>query len=92
MREPIRPAQSAAKRNNVTRAMRGSWPSATGTATSHKPTSRSLALMRPFGVPLLPCLADLLLLGWRYRAALEDSSQEQPDQDSWKISPHYSIT
>jgi hypothetical protein len=73
-------------------ARHGSWASAADTATSHKPTSRPVALTRPLGVPLLPSLADSLLPGGRYRAALEDSSQEQSDQDSGKVLPHYSIT
>jgi hypothetical protein len=54
--------------------------------------SRPLALTGPLGgplgVPLLPCLADLCLPGWRYRAILEDSSHEQPDQEASKILTH----
>src|SRR5260370_21897816 len=71
-------------------ARQGSWPSAAATM------SRQLALTGPLGgplgVPLLPCLADLLLLGWRYRAALDDSAQEQSDQDSEDSAGHYSMT
>jgi len=65
----------------------GSWPSAAATGTS-----RPLALTGALGIPLLPCLADLLLLGWRYRATLEDSSHEQPAQEASKILTHYSMT
>jgi hypothetical protein len=43
----------------------GSWPAAADTATSHKPTSRPVALLSPLGVSLLPRPADGLLLGRR---------------------------
>src|SRR6266566_5509655 len=58
---------------------RESRPSAAGTATGHERAPFPLALLRPLGVPLLLCLADGLLPGGRYRAALEDTGQEQSD-------------
>jgi hypothetical protein len=54
--------------------------------------SNSSTLPRPLRVSLLPCLADCLLLGRRYRAPLETSAQEQSDQDSENVLAHYSIT
>ena len=72
-------------------ARHGSWASAADAATSHKPTSRPAALTGALRVSLLPCLADSLLLGRGYRAALKDSGQEKSDQDSGKKLPHYSI-
>jgi hypothetical protein len=73
-------------------ARHGSWASAADTATGHKPTPRPSALTSALRVSSLPCLTDSLLLSRRYRAALEDSGHEQPGQDSWETSPHYSIT
>jgi hypothetical protein len=70
----------------------GSWASGARAAAIRESKLVTVALPGPLRVSLLPGLADGLLLGWRYRATLEDSSHEQPGQDSWKISPHYSIT
>jgi hypothetical protein len=70
----------------------GSWPAAATAATSHKPTSRPVALPRPLRVSLLPCLADGFLLGRGDRAALERTDQEDSAQKGWKHLPHYSIT
>jgi hypothetical protein len=65
----------------------GSWPAAATAATSHKPTSRPVALPRPLRVSLLPCLADGLLLGRGHRAALERTGQEDSAQNGWQDLP-----
>ena len=49
----------------------GSWAATTSASTSYKPTFRRAAFPRPLRVSLLPCLADGVLLGRGYRAALE---------------------
>jgi hypothetical protein len=67
----------------------GSW-AATSAATSHKPTSRPVALPRPLRVSLLPCLADGFLLGRGHRAALERTGQEDSAQNGWQDLPQRS--
>ena len=66
----------------------GSWAAAASATTSHKPTSRPVALPRPLRVSLLPCLADGFLLG--RRAALERTDQEDSAQNRWKDLPQRS--
>jgi hypothetical protein len=68
----------------------GSWAAAASAATSHKPTSRPVALPRPLRVSLLPCLADGFLLGRGDRAALERTGQEDSAQNGWKDLPQRS--
>jgi len=65
----------------------GSWAPAASAATSHKPTSRPVALPRPLRVSLLPCLADGVLLGRGDRAARENSGPEDSGQNGWKDLP-----
>ena len=68
----------------------GSWAAAASAATSHKPTSRPVALPRPLRVSLLPCLADGVLLGRGERAALERTDQEDSAQNGWQDLPQRS--
>jgi hypothetical protein len=70
----------------------GSWASGARAAAIRESKLVTVALPGPLRVSLRPGFADGLLLGWRYRATLEDSSHEQPDQEASKILTHYSVT
>src|SRR5258705_8019325 len=67
-----------------------SWPRET--TPSDKEAPNPLALTGPRGISVSPRLADRLLMARRYRAPRADSGQEQSDQDSEDVLPHYSIT
>jgi hypothetical protein len=84
------PQEQVASQRGFPVLVNGSWAPAASAATSHKPTSRPVALPRPLRVPLIPCLADGFLLGRRHRAALERTDQEDSAQNGWKDLPQRS--
>ena len=86
------PQEQTTSKRGLPMLVNGSWASGARAAAIRESKLVTVALPGPLRVSLLPGLADGLLLGRRYRASLEDSGHEQPGQDSWKISPHYSIT
>jgi hypothetical protein len=84
------PQEQVASQRGFPVLVNGSWAPAASAATSHKPTSRPVALPRPLRVSLLPCLADGFLLGRGHRAALERTDQEDSAQNGWQDLPQRS--
>jgi hypothetical protein len=77
----VQPQEQVTSQRGFPVLVNGSWGSAASAATSHKPTSRPVALPRPLRVSLLPCLADGFLLGRGHRAVLERTDQEDSAQN-----------
>ena len=84
------PQEHVTSQRGIPVLVNGSWAAAASATTSHKPTSRPVALPRPLRVSLLPCLADGFLLGRGHRAALERTDQEDSAQNRWKDLPQRS--
>src|SRR6266446_3076525 len=90
-RQPRNPQQRAAgwaadRMERTTPGPNRSWPGET--TPSDKEAPDPLALTGPLGISLLPCLADLLLPGRRYRAAVEIPAMSSPT----RIPGRFSLT
>src|SRR5260370_20225850 len=75
----LQPQEQVTSHGGLTKLVNGSWAS---TAAMSRQLALTGPLGGPLGVPLLPCLADLLLPRYRYRPTIDDSSHEHPGQQA----------